>query len=54
LAVDDVNKAIEYLKSKEVKVIEKPHETEVCFMATIADPDGNEIKLHQRKDGTVG
>jgi predicted enzyme related to lactoylglutathione lyase len=54
LAVDDVNKAVEYLKSKKVKVIEKPHETEVCFMATIADPDGNEIKLHQRKDGTVG
>ncbi len=54
LAVDDVKKAVEYLKTKKVKIVEEPNETEVCFMATVADPDGNEIKLHYRKDGTVG
>lgn len=54
MAVDDVKKAVEYLKTKKVKIVEEPNETEVCFMATVADPDGNEIKLHRRKDGTVG
>jgi predicted enzyme related to lactoylglutathione lyase len=54
LAVDDVKKSIKYLKTKKVKIIEEPRETEVCFTATIADPDGNKIKLHQRKNGTVG
>jgi hypothetical protein len=29
-------------------------ETPVCFMGLIADPDGNLIFLHQRKDGTAG
>jgi len=29
-------------------------ETEVCFMAIVADPDDNQILLHQRKDGTAG
>ncbi len=54
LAVDDVTKSIKYLKTKKVKIIEEPRETEVCFTATIADPDGNKIKLHRRKNGTVG
>lgn len=54
LAVDDVKKAIEYLKAKKVKIIEEFHESEVCLMAIITDPDGNKIKLHQRKDGTSG
>lgn len=54
LAVDDVKKTIEYLKTKKVKIVEEPDESEVCFMATIVDPDGNEIKLHHRKDGAIG
>jgi len=54
LAVDDVKKAVEYLKTKKVMIIDEPHEGKVCFKATIADPDGNEIKLHHRKDGTIG
>ena len=29
-------------------------ETPVCFMATMHDPDGNTLILHQRKDGTAG
>ena len=53
-AVDDLKKAVEYLKAKKVNVTEEPRETGVCFMATVLDPDGNEIILHQRKDATVG
>ncbi|MFA6536312.1 MAG: VOC family protein [Candidatus Paceibacterota bacterium] len=54
LAVDDVDKFVKTLKDKGVKISEEPSETEVCFIATICDPDNNEIILHQRKDGTVG
>lgn len=28
-------------------------ETGECFMGTIADSDGNQITIHQRKDGTA-
>jgi len=54
LAVEDVKKAIKELKAKKVKIIDEPYETGVCFGSTIADPDGNRIYLHQRKDGTAG
>jgi predicted enzyme related to lactoylglutathione lyase len=32
----------------------EPIETPVCFMAVVADPDGNQILIHHRKDGTFG
>ncbi len=32
----------------------EPLETPDCFMAAVADPDGNKILIHQRKDGTAG
>jgi predicted enzyme related to lactoylglutathione lyase len=35
-------------------VLMDPVETRVCWMSFIADPDGNRICLHQRKDGTAG
>jgi predicted enzyme related to lactoylglutathione lyase len=54
LAVDDVKKALEELRSKGVKVVQEQYETRVCWGAGIADPDGNQIYLHQRKDGTAG
>ncbi|SPE60849.1 Glyoxalase/bleomycin resistance protein/dioxygenase [Verrucomicrobia bacterium] len=54
LAVDDVKAAVEQLKGRGVKINQEPQEFPPCFTATIADPDGNEIILHQRKDGTVG
>jgi len=49
LALDDLKKSIEYLKTKKIRISKEPHETGVCFMATILDPDGNEIILHQKK-----
>jgi len=54
LAVDDVVKTFAELKKKKVKIVLPVGEHGVCFMAMIADPDGNELILHKRKDGTVG
>ena len=54
LAVDDVSAAVEELRGKGVPVLMEPLETPDCFMAAVADPDGNQIMLHRRKDGTAG
>ena len=54
LAVHDIHAAIAECRRRKVKVLIPPVETSVCWMAFIADPDGNRICLHQRKDGTAG
>ncbi|HEX2037619.1 MAG TPA: VOC family protein [Chloroflexota bacterium] len=54
LAVEDVRLAIEEVRTKGVRVIMEPVETDECWLATIADPEGNFVYLHQRKDGTAG
>jgi predicted enzyme related to lactoylglutathione lyase len=54
LAVNDVPTAIAACRKRRVKVLIGPVETRVCWMAWIADPDGNRICLHSRKDGTAG
>jgi predicted enzyme related to lactoylglutathione lyase len=54
LAVESVQDSLEELKAKGIQVVSGPHDTPVCHMAMIADPDGNRIWLHQRKDGTCG
>ena len=54
LAVSDVDKAVKELKRKGVNVVQPLQEHGVCFMAMVSDPDGNELILHKRKDGTVG
>jgi predicted enzyme related to lactoylglutathione lyase len=54
LGVDDAKKALEELRAKGVKVIQEFYDTPACYGAGIADPDGNQIYLHQRKDGTAG
>jgi predicted enzyme related to lactoylglutathione lyase len=51
-AVDDVRRAIAACRRRKVKVLIEPVETRVCWMAWIADPDGNRICLHSRKDGS--
>lgn len=53
-AVDDVPAAVAACRRRKVKVLIEPVETRVCWMAWIADPDGNRICLHSRKDGTSG
>lgn len=54
LAVDDVPAAIAKCRKHRVRVLIPPVETRVCWMAWIADPAGNRICLHSRKDGTAG
>lgn len=54
LAVDDVPSAIAKCRQQGVKVLIEPVETRVCWMAWIADPAGNRICLHSRKDGSAG
>jgi predicted enzyme related to lactoylglutathione lyase len=53
-AVPDIHQAIELCRRRKVKVLMEPVETSVCWMSFIADPAGNRICLHQRKDGTAG
>ena len=52
LAVENVEEAIAELKEKGVNISFEPMETPVCHMAFIKDPDGNQIGIHHRKDGT--
>jgi predicted enzyme related to lactoylglutathione lyase len=54
LAVDDVGEAVEELREKGVTIAMETIESPVCWMAVVADPDGNQVLLHQRKDGTCG
>jgi predicted enzyme related to lactoylglutathione lyase len=54
LAVDDVSAAVEELRDKGVVIKMEPLETGDCYMAVVAEPDGNQIVIHQRKDGTFG
>lgn len=54
LAVDDVAAAVAELTAKDVEVVWGEGESPVCHFAVIRDPDGNQVILHQRKDGTFG
>jgi catechol 2,3-dioxygenase-like lactoylglutathione lyase family enzyme len=54
LAVPDVPAALAEVRAKGVPVLQEGQESSVCHTALIADPDGNLIWLHQRKDGTAG
>jgi predicted enzyme related to lactoylglutathione lyase len=54
LAVDDVGEAVEELREKGVTIAMEMIESPVCWMAVVADPDGNQVLLHRRKDGTCG
>jgi predicted enzyme related to lactoylglutathione lyase len=54
LAVDDVPAAVAKCRKRGVKILIEPVETRVCWMAWIADPAGNRICLHSRKDGSAG
>ena len=53
-AVDDVPAAVAACRRRRVRVLIEPVRTRVCWMAWIADPDGNRICLHSRHDGTAG
>ncbi|HEY1727915.1 MAG TPA: VOC family protein [Candidatus Baltobacteraceae bacterium] len=50
-AVDDVRTAVDYYKSKGVKVNDHIEDSPVCVMAFAEDSEGNSFILHQRKGG---
>ena len=54
IAVDDVEQAVAELRARGVDIVLEPGEQDTCHAAGIADPDGNLILLHSRKDGTAG
>jgi uncharacterized protein YndB with AHSA1/START domain/predicted enzyme related to lactoylglutathione lyase len=47
-AVDDLCAALSAIKARGIPVLMET-ETPVCFMAVVADPEGNSIVLHKRK-----
>jgi predicted enzyme related to lactoylglutathione lyase len=49
LEVDDFDAAVARLRERGVSFLKPPFETPVCHMATVSDPDGNLVILHQRK-----
>lgn len=54
LAVDNVKNALKELEEAGVEVAHGYFEAPGCCNATIKDPDGNLIHLHQRKNGSFG
>ena len=46
--VTDFDAAIAELKAKQIPFDLEPMETPVCWMAVIADPDGNKLTVHKR------
>jgi len=54
LAVEDVGAAVAELKARGVPIVMDVFDSPVCWYAVVADPDGNAVGLHQRKDGTFG
>jgi predicted enzyme related to lactoylglutathione lyase len=49
LEVEDFDAAVRSLKEAGVKCLSGLHETPVCHLLTITDPDGNLLIIHQRK-----
>ena len=54
LAVADVKAALQELELSGIRPLSPLGESAVCFWSIIADPDGNRVIIHQRKDKTVG
>lgn len=54
LAVEDAKTTIEELEQSGVQALLPLGESGVCFWTIVADPDGNRVIIHQRKDKTVG
>ena len=48
IELDDMNKAMDYLRGKGVEISQKPNDVGTTVMAEILDPDGMPIQLVQR------
>jgi catechol 2,3-dioxygenase-like lactoylglutathione lyase family enzyme len=51
LEVENFDYIVALLKTKGVPFVDGPHESSVCFMAMVTDPDGNSLWIHKRKPG---
>ena len=49
LEVDDLDAYMRKIRASGVKIIWEPRESPMCWMAVVADPDGNWVVLHKRK-----
>ncbi len=54
LAVEDAKATVQELEQAGIQIHAPLGESAVCFWAIVADPDGNHVIVHQRKDKTVG
>ncbi len=50
LEVADFQEAVDHLKRNGAKFSVEPMDTPACHMAVVADPDGNSIIIHRRKN----
>lgn len=48
---DDFDAAINSLRRSGATFLAEPHETPVCHIAVVSDPDGNTLIIHKRKVG---
>jgi len=46
--VEDFNEAVQTLRAAGVKFYHEPMDSSVCWIAIVADPDGNALAIHQR------
>jgi predicted enzyme related to lactoylglutathione lyase len=53
LEVGDFQEAVDHLKRSGAKFTVEPMETPACHMAVVADPDGNSIIIHRRKNAAA-
>ena len=51
LEVESFDDTVALLKTKDVPFVDGPHESSVCFMVMVTDPDGNSLWIHKRKPG---
>lgn len=51
LEVENFDDAVRRLRERNVTFLMEPHETPVCRMVAISDPDGNTLMIHKRKKG---
>lgn len=49
LEVSDFDEALAEVKRRNIPITMGPHDFPSCRMVVIADPDGNKLTLHQRK-----
>jgi predicted enzyme related to lactoylglutathione lyase len=51
LEMEDFQEAVKDLRAAGVRFCVEPTDTSVCWMAVVADPDGNSLMIHRRHNG---